>query len=66
MVAYKYLNFIQVRKLHVTDHVTEGRIFNDVPFLQVNKPSTHYDVNRHTYDIFIVFVELFNAAVIGS
>ena len=55
-----------LRKLHVTDHVTEGQIFNDVPFLQVNKPLTHYDVSRHTHDSFIPFIELFNAAVIDS
>ena len=55
-----------MRKLHVTDHITEGQIFNDIPFLQVNKPSTHYDGSRHTYDIFILFVELLYAAVIGS
>ena len=55
-----------VHKLHVTDHVTEGQIFNDVPFLQVNKPSTHYNGSTYTYDIFTLFVELLYAAVIGS
>ena len=37
-----------------------------VSTVQVNKPSTHYDGSRHTYDILILFVELLYAAVIGS